>query len=80
MKTLELTIQDYLDTLTAGVVQQIAKEKGINLTEALRQFMGTKTYELLLDEKTYLYLETKEYMLDMLKAEQSQDWERWLEI
>ncbi|MDR2755589.1 MAG: hypothetical protein LBC20_07765 [Planctomycetaceae bacterium] len=80
MKITEQTIQYCIDTLAADVAQRVARENGIILTEALRQFMGTKTYELLLDEKTYLYLESKEYVLDMLKAEQSQDWERWLKI
>jgi hypothetical protein len=80
MKITEQTIQYCIDTLTADIAQRIARESGISSTEALRQFMGTKTYELLVDKQTYLYLETKEYIIDMLKAEQTENWERWLQI
>jgi hypothetical protein len=42
--------------------------------------MATKTYDLLIESGSYLYLESAEYVLDMLDAELSGDWERWMEI
>jgi len=41
--------------------------------------MKTKTYALLFDEHSLLYLESAEYIFDMLQAEQRGDWERWKE-
>ena len=42
--------------------------------------MTTKTYELLANPKSYLYLEAAPYVEDMLDAELSGDWERWMEV
>jgi len=41
--------------------------------------MKTKTYALLFDENSLLYLESAEYTFDMLQAEQREDWEYWTE-
>jgi CO dehydrogenase/acetyl-CoA synthase beta subunit len=72
-------IQLCIDALAADVGDTLATENGISTTEALRQFMQTKTYALLFDEQSLLYLESAEYVFDMLKAEQSGDWQRWRE-
>jgi len=68
-----------IDALAADVADTIARESGVGVTEALQQFMQTKTYAVLFDEESLLYLETAEYVYDMLQAEQSGDWERWRE-
>jgi CO dehydrogenase/acetyl-CoA synthase beta subunit len=68
-----------IDALTADVADKLAREADIITTAALQKFMDTKTYALLFDEKSLLYLESAEYIYDMLKAEQSGDWERWRE-
>jgi hypothetical protein len=72
-------IQLCIDALTADVGDMLAVEQGVTTTEALQQFMQTKTYALLFDAKSLLYLESAEYVFDMLKAEQSGDWQRWKE-
>ena len=74
------TIPFCIDTHTVRVAQEYAKSSGVSNTDALRFFMSTKTYELLINQKSYLYLESLEYILDMLDAELTEDWERWLEI
>jgi len=68
-----------IDALAADVADTISRESGVGVTEALQQFMRTKTYAVLFDEESLLYLETAEYIYDMLQAEQSGDWERWRE-
>jgi hypothetical protein len=68
------------DVLAARVVDLLVNREGLSPTEALRGFMSSETYELLLDPESYLHLESAEYVLDMMKAEQSGDIERWLEV
>jgi len=69
-----------IDSVAADIADIIYKEKGGTITEALQTFMRTKTYELLYNERSMLYLESTEYVYDMLQAEQRGDWESWLEI
>ena len=69
-----------IDILSAQVAEAIAKEKNIPLTDAVKQFMSTKTHSLLMDKESLLYLESVEYVLDMLKAEEAGNWDEWLEV
>ena len=80
MKLTKKSIQFCIDTVTARVAQKIAQEKQMQHTEALRFFMASKTFGLLIEPKSYLFLESAEYTLDMLDAEISGDLERWLEV
>ena len=73
------SIQFAIDTLAAEVVQRYAINSQTAHTEALRFLMGTNTYKLLSDPESFLYLESVEYVLDMLEAEQKGDTERWVE-
>ena len=68
-----------IDALTADVADMFAVENGIVTTEAIRRFMTTKTYELLFDENSLLYLESAGYVFDMLKDELNGNWNRWKE-
>ena len=68
-----------IDALAADVADTIAGETGVKITVALQEFMKTKTYALLFDENSLLYLESAEYIFDMLQAEQRGDWEYWRE-
>jgi hypothetical protein len=74
------TIPFCIDAHTVRVAEEYAKTSGMSNTEALRFFMSTRTYELLINPESYLYLESMEYILDMLDAELTEDWDRWLEI
>jgi len=74
------TIRYSIDTMTAEVVEKLALNNNIALTDALKQFMKTKTFDLLCDAESFLYLESVEYVYDMLDAEKEGDIERWLEV
>jgi hypothetical protein len=76
---IEQKIQLCIDALTADVADMFAQESGTDITDALQGFMKTKTYSLLFDVHSLLYLESAEYIFDMLQAEQRGDWERWRE-
>jgi len=75
----EQKIQLCIDALTADVADKLAQESCITISAALQEFMRTKTYALLFDEHSLLYLESAEYIFDMLQAEQRGDWEHWRE-
>jgi hypothetical protein len=62
------------------VVDELAKKSGENVTETLRELMRSKTYALLLNPESYLFLESPAYVLDMIDAERRGDWDRWLEV
>ena len=68
-----------IDALAADTADKLAQESSITITAALQEFMKTKTYELLFDEHSLLYLESAEYIFDMFQAEQRGDWEHWRE-
>jgi len=72
-------IQLCIDALAADTADKLAQESGMEITVALHELMKTKTYALLFDENSLLYLETAEYIFDMLQAEQRGDWEHWRE-
>ena len=80
MKQTKEAIQFAIDTLTAEAAQMYASDSQITGTEALRFFIKTNTFKLLRNPESYLYLESAEYVLDMLHAELSGDIERWLEV
>jgi hypothetical protein len=69
-----------IDQLTARVSELLAEEQLQPLTDAMRDFMSTKTFAVLLRPQSYLYLESPEYILDMLDAERKHDIQRWLEV
>jgi hypothetical protein len=75
----EEKIQLCVDALAADVADRLARESGTDVTAALQELMKTKTYALLFDEQSLLYLESAEYVFDMLEAEQRGDWARWRE-
>jgi hypothetical protein len=79
MKITEQTVQFCIDTLAAETAVKYVERQGVSVTEALRAIMATKTYGLLMDEQSFLYLESAEYVLDMLDAEAAGDWDRWQE-
>ena len=68
-----------IDALAADVADKLSQESGKTIAEALQVFMKTKTYALLFDEQSLLYLESAEYVYDMLQAEEREDWEHWTE-
>ena len=69
-----------IDLIVTNVVDTLAKKNGKNATETLRDLMKSKTYALLINPESYLFLESPTYVLDMIDAEQCGDWDRWLEV
>ena len=69
-----------IESIAAQVADAYAETQNIPVTDAMRLFMTTKTYELLTNPKSYLYLEAAPYVEDMLNAELSGDWESWMEV
>ena len=73
-------IEVCIESIAAQVADAYAEKQKIPVTDAMRMFMTTKTYELLTNPKSYLYLESAVYVEDMLSAELSGDWESWMEV
>lgn len=44
---------------------------------ALKNLLKTKTYQVLCDTESNLYLETSDYVFDKLNAELNKNWEDW---
>ncbi|MCL2050457.1 MAG: hypothetical protein FWG91_01805 [Lachnospiraceae bacterium] len=58
-----------LDSKTARISEAYAQRKSISLEEAMRQFIGSKTYHALNNAGTGLYLEVLEFVYDMFLEE-----------
>ena len=69
-----------IESIAAQVADSYAEKQKIPVTNAMRMFMETKTYELLTNPNSYLYLESAAYVEDMLSAELHGDWESWMEV
>jgi len=76
----EQSISFIIDLLTTNVVDELAKKNGSSVTETLRELMRSKTYALLINPESFLFLESPAYVMDMVDAEQRGDWDRWLEV
>ena len=73
-------IEICIESIAAQVADAYAEKQDIPVTDAIRLFMATKTYELLSNPKSYLCLEAAPYVEDMLNAELSGDWDSWMEV
>jgi hypothetical protein len=80
MKLTDGKVQFCIDAVTARVAEMYADKKRLPHTEALRFFMASDTFNLLVQPESYLFLESAEYTLDMLDAEVNGDWDRWFLI
>ena len=69
-----------INLMTAKIAELLAAKNGKTVTDSMSEFLATKTYALLFSSESYLYLESPEYILDMLDAEYSGDIDRWLEV
>jgi len=80
MEINESTINICIESLMAQVADAYAEDHGISVTDALRMFLTTKTYELLSRPRSELYMEPWPYVLRMLEAELMGDWDTWLDV
>ena len=62
------------------VVNTVSKQQSITQAEAYRNFVQSKTYELLCLEESKLYTEGFEYVLDMYECELRGDTEGWMAL
>jgi hypothetical protein len=69
-----------IESIAAQVADAYAEKQGVSVTDAMQLFMSTKTYALLANPKSYLYLEAAPYVENMLNAELSGDWESWMKV
>ncbi|MDR1396559.1 MAG: hypothetical protein LBJ14_02335 [Desulfarculales bacterium] len=76
----ENAISFIIKVLTANVAEELADIMDKPTTIALRDFMATKTYNVLMKPGSLLYRESPAYVVDMVKSEMSGDWQRWLEV
>ena len=74
------TCQALIDLHVVKLTETLAEREGKATTDCVRELMESKTYELLADPESFLCLESPAYILDMLDAERSGDWDRWLEV
>ncbi|MDR1308586.1 MAG: hypothetical protein LBL95_01595 [Deltaproteobacteria bacterium] len=65
--------------LTANVAEELARLSGKSTTEALREFMATRTYGVLMRPNSLLYRESPACLVYMVEAELAGDWRRWME-
>ncbi|MDR1663687.1 MAG: hypothetical protein LBR83_02025 [Clostridiales bacterium] len=80
MNIAEQKAEFMINLLTAKIAEVLAVQNGKTVTDSLRDFLATKTSSLLFRPQSYLYLESPEYILDMLDAEYTGDIDRWLEV
>jgi hypothetical protein len=69
-----------IESIAAQVADAYAEKQSTSSTDAMRLFLTTKTYELLSNPKSYLFLEAAPYVEDMLNAELCGNWESWMEV
>jgi hypothetical protein len=69
-----------VDIMAAKAVEHYAVDNSIPYTKAAKYFITTNTYRLLCNPESYLALESVEYILDMLDAEEKCDVKRWMAI
>lgn len=75
-----INIDDILNFHVDYVVDKICKSKKLNKRVTFEQFKLSKTYKLLFNLDSKLYLESSEYVLDMYENELDENWEEWLKI
>ncbi|MDR0999491.1 MAG: hypothetical protein LBL96_01600 [Clostridiales bacterium] len=68
------------DLVLTRIAERYATEHGLTNTEALRQIMATKTYELLQNPASLLCYESAESIYALLQDEERGDWDEWLKI
>ena len=79
MKITKERIHHAMQLHVNSIVFNISKESDVSLAEAYRRFVQTKTYSLLMSEKSKLYTQSFMYVQDLYVCEMSGDWESWMQ-
>lgn len=61
-----------IEYITQDIIAFLVEDRQIDISEAMKVFYNSETYEKLLDEDTGLYLEGSPYMYEILKDEMEQ--------
>jgi len=80
MKQTPESIASVVDIMATKLAEIIAAKKNIDKNDAIKELMKTKTYNLLLNQKSRLYAESVEYIFEMIEAEWNNDYEKFLEV
>ena len=80
MKVTDGAIDLTIDIVATRLAEIISEKENIEHNEAVKKLMSTKTYKLLLNRETKLYLESVEHILDIIDAEEKNDIKRLLEV
>ena len=59
----------FIDSKATRICEAFAKRKDITIDEAMKFFLGSKTYQILNDVETGVYLEVFEFVYDMFLEE-----------
>jgi len=62
-----------VDSKTARISEAYSAKRNITIDEAMKLFLGSKTYRVLNDAETGIYLEVFEYVYDMFLEEMGED-------
>jgi len=73
-------IKHAINLKTTHVVSYMVEQRKMTQEAAFKEFVLSKTYDLLTDEDSKLYTESYEYVLDMYDSELRGDWINWLEV
>ena len=80
MRVTKQRIEAAKQQITIDVVRYLCSKHNISTEAALRMFIATKTYALLQIDSARLWIETHEYVINMLECEFNNDVEGWLSI
>lgn len=80
MRANDINIIKATQTLVTHLVRYIQQCNNCTKEQALEMLITTATYDALIDKKTKLFCESKEYLVDMLESELRGDFEEWMKI
>ncbi len=60
-----------MEYITQDIIAFLVEDLGIGMIEAMHQFYSSKTYELLMDQESGLYLEGSAYVYSILQDEKN---------
>lgn len=80
MKVTEQRIEGTKKILVKGIVKKISEDARVTTDEALRRFIASKTYKLLMNTNTGLWLDSSSKIYDIYISEVQGNLERlkWL--
>ena len=78
MNATNVNIHKSIQSLSLYLVHRISDEQQCSKEDALKKLLKTMTYELLQDQKSGLYAESREYVWSMLQDEENGNIASWV--